>query len=183
MRLILASASPRRAELLRYITEDFEVIPSGEEETVAEGLPCQQLVAELARIKACSVLARYPDAVVIGSDTVVAIDGRVLGKPKDREDAFAMLQALSGRTHTVYTGVCLASKDRLEQFTSATHVTFFPLKKEEILHYLDTGEPFDKAGAYGIQGQGALFCSGIEGDFYTVMGLPVALTAKKLEVF
>lgn len=183
MRLILASASPRRNELLRYITTDFEVIPSCEEEAIDELLDHHELVMELARIKACSVLKKHPDAIVIGSDTIVTVDGQILGKPKNRADAIDMLSMLSDRSHYVYTGVCLAAEGRIEQFYSRTDVFFYPLSEEEIIRYVDTGEPFDKAGAYGIQGYGAMLCRRIEGDFYTVMGLPVAELSRKLALF
>ncbi len=183
MKLILASASPRRAELLRYVTTDFTVIPSCEEEIVDEPLAHHELVMELARIKACSVLANHPDAVVIGSDTVVAVDDHILNKPRDREDACDMLRMLSGRSHFVYTGVCFAARGGIEQFYSRTEVFFYHLSDEDIARYVDTGEPFDKAGAYGIQGYGCLLCKRIEGDFFTVMGLPVAEVSKKLELF
>ncbi len=183
MELILASASPRRTELLRYITTAFEIVPSCEEELVDELLDCHELVMELARSKACSVLKEHPHSLVIGSDTVVAVDGRILGKPRDYADACDMLRLLSGRGHEVYTGVCLAAKGRTEQFYSRTEVFFYPLTDEDIIRYVDTGEPFDKAGAYGIQGYGSLLCKRIEGDFFTVMGLPVALLSRKLELF
>lgn len=183
MKLILASASPRRAELLRYVTTDFTVIPSCEEEVVEEPLAHHELVMELARIKACSVLSAHPDAIVLGSDTVVTVDNHILGKPRDREDACDMLRMLSGRSHFVYTGVCLAATKELEQFYSRTEVFFYHLSNEEIARYVDTGEPFDKAGAYGIQGYGSLLCKRIEGDFFTVVGLPVAEVSRKLELF
>ncbi|SDN57618.1 Maf family protein [Acetanaerobacterium elongatum] len=183
MRIILASASPRRAELMQHITEDFEIIPSQEEEVVDEVLDHHELVMELARIKAVSVLNKHPEALVIGCDTIVAVDNLVLGKPKDKEDAFNMLSLLAGRSHEVYTGVCLAKKGKLEQFYSRTEVFFAPLTDEEIYRYIATGEPYDKAGAYGIQGRASTFCERIEGDYFTVMGLPVAMLYKKLESF
>ncbi len=182
-RIILASASPRRAELLQHITEDFEIIPSQEEELIDEVLDHHELVMELARVKAVSVLKKHPEALVIGSDTIVAVDNLVLGKPKDTEDAFNMLRLLSGRSHYVYTGVCLAKKGKLEQFYSRTEVFFASLTDAEIRRYLATGEPFDKAGAYGIQGRASTFCERIDGDYFTVMGLPVAMLYKKLEEF
>lgn len=183
MRLILASASPRRAELLKYITPDFEVIASLEDEAIDEPLDHHELAMELARVKACSVLKKNPDALVIGSDTIVAVGEHVLGKPASRDEACAMLRLLSGRSHFVYTGVCLAANGRLEQFYRRTEVFFFTLSEREIAAYVDTGEPFDKAGGYGIQGYGSLLCSHIEGDFFTVVGLPVSLLSRKLELF
>ncbi|MFA9380108.1 MAG: nucleoside triphosphate pyrophosphatase [Acetanaerobacterium sp.] len=183
MKLILASASPRRAELLRTITDAFEVIPSHENEEVDVLLDHHELVMELARIKAVAVLNDYPDAIVIGSDTVVTVDSHILGKPRDRADACDMLRMLSGRSHHVYTGVCLAASGKIEQFYSRTEVFFYPLSEEEITRYVDTGEPFDKAGGYGIQGRGALLCRRIEGDYFNVVGLPVSLVSRKLSIF
>ena len=114
----------------------------------------------------------FPDETVIGADTVVSIDGEILGKPHDEADAWRMLELLSGRTHSVFTGVAVISNGKLTTFAEETRVTFFPLDDREIARYIAAGEPFDKAGAYGIQGAGALLVKGIEGDYYNVMGLP-----------
>ena len=181
--LILASQSPRRRQLLQMVGLDFECIPADIEEVVPEGTPAKEIPRLLALQKASAVLKDHPDAVVIGSDTVVAIDGAVLGKPKDEADALRMLKQLSGRTHTVHTGVAILSKDKQVSFTSSTKVTFYDHTEEELLAYIRTGDPMDKAGAYGIQGVGAFLTECIEGDFYTVMGLPVAEVLRQLKQF
>ncbi len=179
--LILASKSPRRKELLSFITEDFRIIPAVGEERADRTLPPDEYVCELARHKAEEIAARYPDDIIIGADTVVAIGGEILGKPKDAADAKRMLRMLSGAEHHVYTGVCIISGNRKTGFAEDTAVRFFELSDKEIEDYTATGEPFDKAGAYGIQGIGALLVSGITGDYYNVMGLPVGRLARELK--
>lgn len=178
--LVLASASPRRRELLGHIGVPFEVSVSAADENIAPGLPPEEAVKTLAVRKAEAVFNDRPDAVVLGADTIVVSDGRILGKPADEEGAREMLRSLSGRKHMVYTGVAILSKERRESFVSATEVEFYPLEDEEINTYVSTGEPMDKAGAYGIQGFGAVFIKGIAGDYYTVVGLPVAEVARRL---
>ncbi len=170
-RVILASGSPRRRELLAYIVPAFEIIPSGIEE-IATGSPAQQ-VETLAADKAADIAGRYPDAIVIGADTLVAVDDLVLGKPGDAAEAAAMLKQLSGRTHTVYTGVAVISNGKTHTAVEATQVTFCRMTDGEISDYIATGEPMDKAGAYGIQGYGGKYITGIEGCFFNVMGLPL----------
>ena len=174
MKLILASASPRRKELLRYITEDFTVRVSNAEETVPDGLTPEETVQYLSRLKANAVWQDDPAETVVASDTIVVIDGKILGKPHSEEEARSMLRTLSGRTHTVFTGVCVKTAGRERVFAERTEVTFYPLTEEEIRTYVATGEPMDKAGSYGIQGKGSLLVKKIDGDFYNVMGLPVA---------
>ena len=177
---ILASASPRRKELFAELVEEFEILPSTAEEVV-EGTPTpMELVQKLACLKAREVSLREERVgkAVLGADTVVALDGKVLGKPKDEEDAFRMLSALSGKTHEVCTGVCMRflkeSGEWVELVDSAsTKVHFASLTKEEILAYIATGSPMDKAGAYGIQDGGLV--DKIEGSFSNVVGLPVEL--------
>lgn len=181
MKLILASASPRRQELLQKITPDFLVCPSGAEETVPADIPPEAVAAYLSECKASEVAERFPEAAVIGCDTVVISGSAILGKPRDRADAARMLRLLSGNTHTVITGTTIIAGGRTETFSSVTEVTFYPLSDAEIEAYLDTGEPFDKAGAYGIQGKGSLLISGIHGDYFTVVGLPVARLARTLK--
>ena len=181
MKLILASASPRRKELLRYITDDFTVRVSHADETVREALSPEQTVTYLAAVKANAVYTGDADEVIVASDTIVVIDGAILGKPQDKEDACRMLRALSGRTHTVFTGVCLKTPRDERAFAERTEVTFYPLTDEEIREYVATGEPMDKAGAYGIQGKGSLLVRKIDGDFYNVMGLPVAALHRALQ--
>lgn len=178
--LILASKSPRRKELLSLITSDFEVIPATGEERADRSLTPSEYVTELAKHKAEEVAAKHREDVVIGADTVVAVDGEILGKPKDADDARRMLTLLSGREHYVYTGVCISTGSRNASFCEGTRVSFFSLSDHDIDGYIRTGEPFDKAGAYGIQGIGALLVSGITGDYYNVMGLPVGRLYREL---
>ncbi len=170
--LILASKSPRRKELLSLITTDFEIIPAVGEENADPSLSPDMFVQELAKQKALEIAATHPDDVVIGSDTVVAAQGEILGKPKDKADAIRMLTMLSGTSHSVFTGVAVIKNGKIHSFTEETKVKFFPLSQKEIEDYTATGEPFDKAGAYGIQDLGALLVEGIDGDYYNVMGLP-----------
>ena len=179
-RIILASGSPRRRELLRLITEEYEVLPADVEETIPAELPLREAPEYLACLKAGAVAAAHPDALVIGSDTGVFIDGLMLGKPHSREEGREMLGRLSGRAHQVITGVCLQKGERVVRFSEVTEVRFLPLSDEEIERYLDTGEPFDKAGGYGIQGPAALFIEHIEGSHSGIMGLPLFETANLL---
>ncbi|MFC0188012.1 Maf family protein [Fictibacillus aquaticus] len=182
-RLILASSSPRRKELLSYALLLFDVCPSKIEEVMDPGLSAEELVCSLAEQKARDIFSQHPDAVIAGSDTIVVLDGKPLGKPKDKQEARDMLQMLSGRTHEVYTGVCLIDSDRSSVFAEKTEVRFWPLTAEEIEWYISTKEPFDKAGAYGIQGKGAVFVHSITGDYYNVMGLPISRVVRELEGF
>ena len=170
--LILASKSPRRKELLSIITTDFDIIPAVSEENADSALPPEEFVKALAVAKAEEVAAKYPKDCIIGSDTVVAAKGEILGKPKDKDDAFRMLSLLSGTDHSVFTGVAVIRDGKTYSFTEETKVRFFPLTEKEINDYIATGEPFDKAGAYGIQDLGALLVEGIDEDYYNVMGLP-----------
>lgn len=177
---ILASGSPRRRELMKLITNDFICAVSGCDEFVPEGTPAERIPAILAEQKALAVAKSHPDDIVIGSDTIVVLDGRVFGKPKSAEDAVAMLRTLSGRVHTVYTGVAVAEKGDTRSFVQSANVEFFELSDEFIRRYVATGDPLDKAGAYGIQGPGALLIKGIEGDYFNVMGFPVSSVARFL---
>ena len=183
MSLILASGSPRRQELLHLVEEDFIVHPVDADETLPAGMPVDMAAIYLADKKAAMAAAEFPEDIVIGCDTVVILEDEIMGKPKDRDDARRMLQALSGRTHTVMTGVALYLGKQTTAFTAETQVTFYPIDAAEIEAYLDTGEPFDKAGAYGIQGKGALLVRGIEGDYFNVVGLPAAQLARTLKLF
>ena len=180
MGLILASASPRRRELLEQAGLSFAVIPSRAEETAPAGLSQEEFVMELARHKAADVFAVHPGDVVIGADTLVFFHGKPLGKPTSAEEAAQMLRCLSGKVHTVSSGVCICAPGKNLCFAETTEVEFFPLTEEEIQAYIAAGEPMDKAGAYGIQGQGALFVRRISGDYYTVVGLPLARTVRAL---
>ena len=177
---ILASGSPRRRELMNLITNDFVCEVSGCDEFVPEGTPPEQIPALLAEQKAQAVAQSHPNDIVIGSDTIVVLDGKVFGKPKTPEKAADMLRALSGRTHTVYTGVAVVEHGETRSFVQGADVEFFELSDKLINQYVATGEPLDKAGAYGIQGAGALLIKGIAGDYYTVMGFPVAAAARFL---
>lgn len=185
MSIILASQSPRRRQLLGQIGLDhFIVRPARGEEIMDPALSPAQLVEELSRQKAREVAgASDPGDLVIAADTVVAIDGRVLGKPHDREEACAMLSALSGREHTVYTGVTVCRDDRMLTQHEATQVRFRSLSPREIRAYVDSGEPMDKAGAYGVQELGALLVEGIRGDYFNVVGLPLCRLGQMLSQF
>ncbi|MDR0222819.1 MAG: Maf family protein [Oscillospiraceae bacterium] len=181
--IILASKSPRRRELLRAAGFTFKVVPPEKGEVAPENAPPEETVMTLARRKAREALEKYPDGIIIGADTVVVCGGAVLGKPADKDDAFNMLKTLSGRRHYVYTGVSVTRGGIEETFYRKTEVEFFPLSDEETSAYIQTGEPFDKAGAYGIQGAGMLLVKGITGDFYNVMGLPIGVLSRKLKKF
>ena len=179
-KLILASGSPRRKELLDKLQIPFQIITSNTDETISAHLSPEEAVVELASRKAMAVYNQYQDSAVIGADTIVALDGEILGKPKNREHAKMMLSKLSGRTHEVFTGVAVINNGQTSTFYEKTDVAFWELSENEVEHYLDSGEPFDKAGAYGIQGFGALFVKRINGDYYSVVGLPVSRLARLL---
>lgn len=186
--IILASASPRRREILTLGGVPFEVCPAADEQA-PEGLPPADLVCALARSKASQVAAGYADRVVLGADTMVVMDGKLLGKPTSKRHAVEMLMSLQGREHQVMTGVwCIRTNGENEfvkedGFTDVATVKFFPMTREEAEEYVATGEPMDKAGAYGIQGYGMRFVEGICGDFYTVMGLPAGRLLRFLREF
>lgn len=187
--LTLASASPRRAELMQILGVKHQIVPSlVDESSVGMVLRPESYVRALAMLKAEEVAERIRDGLVLGADTVVVLDDQILGKPSDVADAAHMLGRLRGRTHQVFTGVALVRcvsgvvSERIEDHAE-TEVRMRPFS-DQILHaYLDTGEPMDKAGAYGIQGRGALLVEGIVGDFYNVMGLPVGRVAEMLDEF
>lgn len=185
MGIILASQSPRRRELLgRMGIESFTVCPALGGETARPGLTPERLVEVLSLKKAKEVAGtRPPDDVIIAADTVVAFDGRVLGKPRSEAEAAGMLKALSGREHHVYTGVTVCQNGKFFTEHEETAVRFRPLTRAEIAAYVATGEPMDKAGAYGIQGRGCLLVEGITGDYYNVMGLPVCRLSRILKRF
>jgi septum formation protein len=178
-RVILASASPRRRELLSLIGIEHEVRPANIDETYLPGEAAREHAERLAREKAGAI--EVPDAITIGSDTIVVVDGRVLGKPRDREHAAEMLHQLSGRSHVVMTGVAAKWRGKLVSGLEEVGVTFRPLRDDEIERYIDTGEPMDKAGAYGIQGFGATLVERVDGDYFAVMGLPLNRLARLLE--
>jgi septum formation protein len=170
-RVILASASPRRRELLTLIGIVHEVEPADIDESLLPGEKPAAHAERLARTKAHTIAERRPDAVVIAADTIVVVDGDVLGKPRDKAAAHAMLKRLSGRTHTVLTAIAVARAARTESAVESVDVTFRALSDAEIDSYIATGEPMDKAGAYGIQGYGATIVERVDGDYFSVMGL------------
>jgi septum formation protein len=172
--LILASSSPRRAELLRAAGIDFTVRAAGVDETIGPNEPPRDYVVRLSREKARAVVRG--DELALGADTTVVINGEIIGKPVDVEEAGRMLRALSGQWHEVLTGVTLARADRAVSAVSSTRVKFAELSDDEIKWYVSTGEPMDKAGAYAIQGHASLFVERIEGSYSNVVGLPVQLT-------
>lgn len=172
MALILASGSPRRRQLLSLFKIPFTVRAADIDETMDPAADPRQEVARVSRLKALAV-PRGEDDVVLAADTIVVCQGRVLGKPGDEEEAFRMLTLLSGREHQVMTGCTLVRGEKVLSFTEVTDLHFRELTEKEIRNYIATGEPMDKAGAYGIQGGAALFCRRMEGDYYNVMGLPV----------
>lgn len=184
MKIVLASQSPRRKELLGRMGLEFVTQASKIDESAFDGLEARELVATLSREKA-QWIARQLDGetLVIGADTVVVRDGAALGKPKDAEDAVAMLLSLSGRDHQVCTGVTVCRGDRVLTQVEETQVTFRDLTETEVRQYVSTGEPMDKAGAYGIQGLGGLLVEGIRGDYSNVVGLPVCCLGQMLKDF
>ncbi|MEG0692586.1 MAG: Maf family protein [Oscillospiraceae bacterium] len=172
-KLILASRSPRRLELLSLITTHFSVMPSNFDErsiTISEPF---ELVRALSFSKASTIVSQADD-IVIGCDTVVFAEGEILGIPKDQDEAYSMIKKLSGKTHSVITGVCVLNNHNVHQFECETMVTFFDLTPADILSYISTDEPYDKAGGYGIQGKAALFVEKVEGDYSNVVGLPIS---------
>lgn len=180
-KIILASGSPRRRELLEQAGIPFEVIKSGAEEVITKTEP-GEIVKELSRCKAQMVAAEHPGRLVLGADTIVVLDGRVLGKPKTKEHAVQMLQSMQGRGHQVYTGVTLV-RDTQEVclFYEKTEVVFYPMTDSAIRSYVESGDCMDKAGAYGIQGRFAVHIKEIHGDFYNVMGLPIGRLWQELK--
>ena len=179
-KIILASASPRRRELLSLADIKYSLCIKSVDETVPEGLTPEEGAEYTAEQKTLPVALANPDAIVIGADTIVVQGDEVFGKPADEEDARRMLYRLSGKEHKVITGVCLTAGDVRVKFHETSTVRFYKLDRDEINRYIKSGEPMDKAGAYGIQGKGALLVESIEGDFYNVVGLPIARLAREL---
>ncbi|PPA71547.1 Maf family protein [Jeotgalibacillus proteolyticus] len=180
--IILASASPRRKELLSYLNLPFTIYPSPFEETFSPSDDPCTVVTKLAKGKAVEVAKQFPQSIVIGSDTIVA-GSKILGKPKNEEEAVSMLKELSGSTHSVWTAVSIISPERIKTFAEQVEVTFWPLSEEEIQAYVKTSDPYDKAGGYGIQSGGSLFVKQIVGDYYAVMGLPISRLNRELRDF
>lgn len=183
MNLILASASPRRRELIKIIDENSICVTADVEENVPDAVSAEDAPEFLACKKAFAVAKQYKDDLVIGCDTAVFIDGNMLGKPKDKEDAFNMLSLLSGRTHKVITGCCLVKNKKSLSFSCTSYVKFFDISEQEIREYIETGEPLDKAGAYGIQGKGSLIVEKIDGDYFNIVGLPVSMLSRQIKTF
>ncbi|MCD8089145.1 MAG: Maf family protein [Clostridiales bacterium] len=188
MKFVLASASPRRKELLGSIGISFEICPSEKDEKIDMSLPFSEVCSGLAVSKAEDVFKKYAEldeAAVLGADTIVVLNNMILGKPKDKEDAFEMLSALSGKSHFVYTGSCLIVKrgDSIKKtvLSDKTEVFMTSLSEKEIREYIETGEPMDKAGAYGIQGLGSKFIEEIKGNYQTVVGLNTCSLYKALK--
>lgn len=182
--IILASASPRRRELLTLICEDFKSVSPDVDETVpaqVEILERPQFLAVKKAMHVCMELSEK--AVVIGCDTGVFIDDEMLGKPKDEEEAFSMLKKLQGKDHLVVTGCCITDGTHKREFSVTSRVFFYPLSDEDIKDYIATGEPMDKAGAYGIQGKGSLLIEKIQGDYFNIVGLPLSALARELKAF
>lgn len=173
MKIVLASASPRRKELLKLIFDSFDIIPANINEILPDDISCDAAAEFLACIKAEAVGAAE-DGIIIGVDTIVVCDNEILGKPENRDDCRRMLKMMSGKTHFVFTGVCILYNGRKYSFSEKTEVSFHTLTEVEIENYMDTVESFDKAGGYGIQGRGALLVDYIRGDFFNVVGLPVS---------
>ncbi|HEX8692463.1 MAG TPA: Maf family protein [Longimicrobium sp.] len=179
--IILASQSPRRAELIARLELTFDVLPADIDESYREGETPPAHAERLAREKAQAIAKTHPHALVVGSDTIVVVDGDVLGKPRDRAHAVEMLRRLSGREHEVCTGVAVARGERVESGLERVRVRFRALDERACEEYVATGEPMDKAGAYGIQGFGSAIVEGIEGDYFAVMGLPVVRMLRLFE--
>ena len=181
MEIILASASPRRQELMKWITSDFTVLPADVEEIIPEEMPVMEQPRYLSEIKASAVAKEHPQALVIGADTLVICDGIAMGKPHGHDEAFSMLKKLSDRKHQVVTGCTVIYKGKKTSFSETTDVFFYSLSDQEIEDYIATGDPFDKAGGYGIQSYGIVLVKKIEGDYANVVGFPVARLSREIE--
>lgn len=180
MGIILASASPRRQELLSFITNDFKVCPSNIPEIVPKNLKVSKHPEYLSKLKALDIANKYPDDIVIGADTAVIIGSEILGKPSDRDDAKRMLSLLSSKTHKVITGCTIINKGKAISFSVTTKVKFYKLDSLQIEEYINSSEPYDKAGSYAVQSKGGLFVKKIKGDYFNIVGLPIAKLYKKL---
>ncbi len=181
MKIILASASPRREELIKRIFDEFIVVPANIDETLPDDIGLEFAPVFLAAEKAEAIAKSYPNDLIISADTIVLADGKMLGKPKNRNDAKKMLEFLSGKTHKVITGCCIRKGELLTSFSEESYVTFFDLSKNQIESYVESGASDGKAGAYGIQDKGALFVEKIEGDYYNIVGLPIAKLNREIQ--
>ena len=183
-KVILASASPRRQELIKLIFDSVEILPADCDETLPDGIGAREAVEYLSKIKnEASLQLTKKENLIISADTVVSVDDEILGKPVDKEDARRMISLLSGKVHQVYTGVTLSLNGKVKTFSEKTDVEFFDLTEDEIEEYISSSEPYDKAGAYGIQGKAGLLVKGINGDYYNVVGFPIARLKREIEEF
>lgn len=183
MNIILASKSPRRTQILSEMGLKHQVIPSQEKEIIDEQLTPEEIVKSLAYQKAMAISKNHPNDLVIGSDTIVVIENEILGKPKDKQDAIRMLKKLQNQTHKVITGVALICKDKTNIFQDTAFVTFNKMTEEDIIEYLETKKPYDKAGSYGIQDIDQKHIESIVGDFHTIVGLPKIKLQEQLDIF
>lgn len=181
--IVLASKSPRRRELLCKLDLPYTSYSPNIDESLDNTKDIEESITILAYNKAKDAIKQHSNSIVIAADTIVTIDTIILGKPENTQDAFNMLRLLSGRIHSVMTGVCILSDNKMESFCDISEVEFYPLSDEEIVKYIETKEPMDKAGGYGIQGKGALLVKRIVGDFYSIMGLPIARINQKIDEF
>lgn len=179
-KIILASASPRRKELLETAGVEFEICVSDADESIPEGTKPSDAAKMTATKKALAVAQSHKDGIVIGADTIVVANSRILGKPKDKADAEAMLTMLSGIEHEVITGVCIVNGGEINAFEQISKVKFYDLTADEIKAYVATNEPMDKAGSYGIQGKGCTLVEKIDGDYFNIVGLPVAKVVREI---
>lgn len=181
-KIVLASQSPRRRELIALLELPFQVVPAMGEEIFDDNLSIEENLIKVAASKTDEVFKMFPDTTVIGGDTIVVFENETLQKPKSEEDAQVMLEKLSGNTHQVWTAVSMKSSKHREDFIVKAKVKFYKMSKEEITKYIASGEPMDKAGSYNIDGYGALFIEEVVGDYFTVMGLPIASVYQKLKL-
>ena len=183
-KVVLASQSPRRQELIKLIFDSVEILPAYCDETLPEGIGAREAVEYLSRIKnEATAKLTEKENLVVSADTVVSVDNEILGKPIDKEDARRMISLLSGKVHQVYTGVTISLNGKAKTFSEKTDVEFFDLTENEIEEYISSKEPYDKAGAYGIQGKAGLLVKGINGDYYNVVGFPIARLKREIEEF
>ena len=181
-KIILASASPRRKELIATICENVEIRPAECDETLPDGIGAREAVEYLSKIKNDAARkVSLTEEIVISADTVVSVNDTILGKPVDKADARRMINLLSGKTHQVYTGVTISKGEKNITFSEKTDVVFYELTEDEIEKYISSSEPYDKAGSYGIQGKAGLLVKGINGDYYNVVGLPIARLSRELK--
>lgn len=174
MKIILASASPRRRELLKLITDDFTAVSTDADEALSENIPAENAAEYLSSVKANAAAALFPENIIIGCDTTVICGGSILGKPRSKDQCREFISLLSGKSHTVITGCTLICGSLRKSFSTVTSVTFRKLSQEEIESYISTDEPYDKAGGYAVQGKGALLIEKIDGDYFNVVGLPIS---------